>query len=213
MESNQAQTVMSRPLDLRAKGPQCRLFRLSRLVFMVSTSAEVSRYSGATRGSRTLVTSLEDWRTTVVRLRHIYREWPAPGIVSFHCQPRVLWSNNTADPRMCRPMLECGIFSLDRTRTGDIRLSDRLLYLLSYKDRYTRCSRVCARFQGLCSPALAATQIHKMQDAERERSLSFLKFILPFRAGRPSWNRTKICTSRAKLLFCVYILGMNKFIP
>lgn len=70
-----------------------RLFRLPRLVFIVSTSAEVSRYSGATRGSRTLVPGLEDQCTTVVRLRHIYREWPAPGIVSFHCQPRGLWGN------------------------------------------------------------------------------------------------------------------------
>lgn len=95
LESNQVQTVMSRLLDLRAKGPQCRLFRLSRLVFMASTSEEVSRYSGATEGNRTLVPGLEDRCTAVVRLRHIYREWPAPGIVSFHCHLRGLWRNHS----------------------------------------------------------------------------------------------------------------------
>ena len=68
--------------------PSCRLFRLSRLVFMVAISVEMSRYSG-----------------DGLRCRSPYHPWYQP-ISSRCCEPSQL----TRHIVILLPMLSCGIF-------------------------------------------------------------------------------------------------------
>lgn len=113
---------------------------------------------------------------------------------------RGLWSKTASAPRMCRPMLERGIF-LPLTGFEPARTRARPPYLLSYKGVYTRSSRVCASFKRICSLSFSLKkENHKfkhLREGESFTSLSIQIYSCLRKHGRSSRNRTQIRTIRA----------------